>query len=602
MFFVFLLENDYYGQPENIGYGFQKTLGFFDSNGPSTEFGSYNSDPKSENEFQNILYNFYKERDNEKRKTNFRERMSNYRINYPISNRNEADEYSQSGIEYLQLLKNLWSKYRQSQNDDLNVEDLTDEQLEEFLNSINSLNDKGIDEERFVNDYDSAESNDYKHYESIPLRSRKNYRVFEGLSNRRKRYPSFGEGIYGKRSFHSQQNNYENPTENDFLYSLKYITPEVNREAAENLREGGFEVLGDEKDRNVLRILNGALNRPKYFEDDEPYWSKEQNPYDDELWLQGPVTFPDDWYDNSGRNEKRMEVAPKYFKPHNGIHLNSKRFPVKRSSIRVRKEVKSDKDAKELKGIFGTSETTTIPPKKGNEKKPTETVKKQNVTKPAVTKHYEGKKVVRSTDKYTKERVLPARQNEEIADLFSPTKKLISKKSIDWSQYFGIDKRSHPNWLKNDYLARAESHFLAPKNKRFFPSEAAGIGSGSFLDRPQYQMPFDTRKFNKKSYPTDIGSNIDKVENKIGDIEEKIIDDALKYTGAHSGYGSDDLSKVKSRVIQHLEAAYSLEKMKNALEEFKNLIKPDKSSETINLPKKTTTEAPKSEPQTTGTS
>lgn len=89
------------------------------------------------------------------------------------------------------------------------------------------------------------------------------------------------------------------------------------------------------------------------------------------------------------------------------------------------------------------------------------------------------------------------------------------------------------------------------------------------------------------------------MENKIGDIEEKIIDDALKYTGAHT-QRNGDVNRVKSKVIQRLEAAYSLEKMKSALEEFKNLIKPDTKVMNLKLTKNNPTESPKADSHTTG--
>ena len=519
-----------------------------------------------------------------------------------LNEKNDEEYYdapTTSSIEYLQMLKNLWSKYRQSRDDEFSLENLTDDQLKEMLSS---LYDRDLsDDQRYVNDFDNIK---LKQIESVPLRYRKNYRVFESLKDRRKRYPIVGEEIYNKKNLRNQHMNpYENPSKINYPYSLKYVYPDLNRDIVESMKEAGSEVLGgDEKDRrNVIRILNNAINHPKYYEEEEaPYWSSdEQNSYEDGVWLPGPV-YSDDWYDNPERNEKRIEGTVKHFKPHNGIHLNSKRFPVKRSpSVRVRKEVQNEKVSKELKGIFGTS---TVPPKKGSEKKPTEIVKKQNQTAALTGKKKESKKVIRSADGYDKERVLPVRQNEEISNIFESDKRTIDKKSIDWSQYFGIDKRSKQNWLQNDYLKRAESHFLTPKNKRL----SLDRSKSNFLNeyhQSEYEMPFDTRRFNKKGngYGSDIGNNIDNVENKIVDIEEKIIDDALKYTGSQMEVNSEDLNKVKSKVIQHLEAAYSLEKMKNALEEFKNLIKPSgKDHGNGNNFKKTGTEARKVEAQTTG--
>lgn len=557
-----LQENEYYGQPENIGYGFQKNFGFFE-NGPARDLGSPDADVGTEADLQNILSNYLSyqkdsDYDNgfDKRKSNFRERLSNNPA-YLINEKENSEGYGDDGIEYLQLLKNLWSKYRNSRPEGgVDIEDLTDDQVEEILNP---LYDKG-------EDYSNPET--VRQYDAIPLRNRRNYRVFEHFNERRKRYPGFGEGIYGKRNSHSQHVSYEPPPENDFLYALKFVNPDVNREAVETLKEGGFEVLGDEKDRDILRALNGGATRPKY-SDEEPFWLKDQS--ENEIWLPEPI--PEETYQNE---EKRTKI----FKQHNGLHLNRKRFPVKRSPPGV---------SKEIKNIF---ETSTQPPKKKTEKKPTE-LKAKNVTKPEITKHHEIKKVVRRAQPYTKEEIYPPIRNDEINKLFH-VKKKSDKKSIDWSQYFGINKRSPQNWLRDDARRRAESHFLAMKNKRF-SNERANIGNVNFLDKSQYEIPFDTRIFNnKKRFSYDIDSNIDNMESKIGNIEERIIDDTVKYTGAHSGKGGEDVDKVKNEVIHRLEAAYSLEKMKNALKEFKNSIKSDKSFKNGEV-KKTGTESPKME-------
>lgn len=492
----------------------------------------------------------------------------------------------------MQLLRNLWSKYRTSHPDGIDLEDLTDDQVEEILNP---LYEKENNEERF-SEYGNPDIVNVRPFDNIPLRSRRNYRVFEHFNERKKRYPGFGEGIYGKRNSHPQHVSYEPPPENDFLYSLKFVNPDGNREAVETLKGGGFEVLGDEKDKDVLRLLNNAASS-KYEDEEEPYWLRDQKPYESDSWLPGSVGYPEDFYqDFDNKDEKRANQ--RIFKQHNGLHLNKKRFPVKRSSgSRVRKEATDEKVSKELKGIFGTAETSTQPPKKkGSEKKPTE-IKKQNATKPEVTKHVEVKKLVRRSQPLTKEEIYPPIRNEEIKNLFHVKKKSMDKKSIDWSQYFGINKRSQ-NWLRDDTRRRAESHFLAMKNKRY-SNERANIGNVNFLDKSQYEMPFDTRIFNnKKRFSYDIDSNIDKMENKIGNIEEKIIDDAVKYTGAHSGKSNEDLSKVKNEVIHHLEAAYSLEKMKNALEEFKNSIKSEKNFRKDEN-KKPVTESPKMQVLTT---
>lgn len=528
--------------------------------------GSADSDPESENDFRNVMYNYANQRDDfdggsgyDKRRSNFRER---YAGTGNLMSQKESGENRRTGSDiqcsYTRTLKDLWCKYLQSRSDDVGLEDVSPDQVAEILDTLYEKD--GDDGEPYEN---SVYSDDLS-YGTIPLRSRRNYRVFERL-NEKRRYPSFGEGFYGKRSPHSQHVGYENPPENEFLYALKFVNPELNREAVENLKDAGFDVLGDEKDRDVIRMLNDAVNNPRSGQEEEPYWSKKEEPYE-EQWLPGPVIPSDDAYQDVYSSDKRM--APKIFKEHNGIHLNNKRVPVKRSPATSKKEaaVPEEKVSKEVKNIFEGHETTTAPPKKATSKKPTAVaIKKQNATKPEVTKHREVKKLVRRANDYTKEQVY---QNSEIEKLFNGPK--VDKKSIDWSQYFGYDKRSQ-QWLRDNSVRRAENLLLSP-SKRYTARERE---SGNYMDK--YEAPFDTRIFNSKKKFYNVDKNIDRMERKLGNIEEKIIDDAVKYTGAHTGTPNEDMRKVKSEIVHHLEAAYSLEKMKNALEEFKNSMKSEKS-------------------------
>lgn len=98
-----------------------------------------------------------------------------------------------------------------------------------------------------------------------------------------------------------------------------------------------------------------------------------------------------------------------------------------------------------------------------------------------------------------------------------------------------------------------------------------------------YANPFDTRVFNTKR---NLADNLDAVENRIGGVEDRILEDAVKLTGAR---GDEGLAAVRDGVLRRLEAAYSLEKMRSALEEFKNSV----NSNTEN-PLSTTTVAEKS--------
>lgn len=121
------------------------------------------------------------------------------------------------------------------------------------------------------------------------------------------------------------------------------------------------------------------------------------------------------------------------------------------------------------------------------------------------------KKVVRRAE--------PSRPGE-IAELFH-----VQKKNIDWSKHFGVNKRMYAN-------------------------------------------PFDTRVFNTKR---NLADNLDVVENRIGGVEDRILEDAVKLTGAR---GDEGLDSIREGVLRRLEAAYSLEKMRAALEEFKDSVSP----------------------------
>lgn len=137
----------------------------------------------------------------------------------------------------------------------------------------------------------------------------------------------------------------------------------------------------------------------------------------------------------------------------------------------------------------------------------------------------------------------------------------ISKKSVDWSDYFGIDKRhkkSKPEddgWLLDQYLKAYSISAKAMKNSE----DESKPGYSRF-------------EIDKKSS--------DDIDAKLRAMEDMIVDQTVKYTGAHEGMtDSEEIQAVKDRVIDQLAAAYSLEKMRKALKEFKTSMAAQKSSE-----------------------
>lgn len=93
------------------------------------------------------------------------------------------------------------------------------------------------------------------------------------------------------------------------------------------------------------------------------------------------------------------------------------------------------------------------------------------------------------------------------------------KKSIQWSKYFGIDrkKKSVDDWIINKQNSREN------------------------IEQPEYQ-PIHFRNHDQLTVPQSPSKNIElsekKLENmdhKLKTIEELIIDETIKYTGAHEG-------------------------------------------------------------------
>lgn len=117
------------------------------------------------------------------------------------------------------------------------------------------------------------------------------------------------------------------------------------------------------------------------------------------------------------------------------------------------------------------------------------------------------------------------------------------KKSVQWSKYFGVDKRSKKS------LNLANGKYRSMMRER--PEEDE-------IDRKKKQID---------------DHQIDSMDEKLKNIEDLIIDETVKYTGAHDGIADPkDVQKLKDHVISRLATAYSLEKMRKALENLKNTV------------------------------
>jgi len=207
---------------------------------------------------------------------------------------------------------------------------------------------------------------------------------------------------------------------------------------------------------------------------------------------------------------KRFPVA----KRSSGFYPDFSPKNVMRKRSSTRKFLKTDpKVEEELRDIFAKNptteksiETTAIPkeqkvtPKKATEatRKPSAKAKQEN-----------------------KEKVPDEPLTEKPID--------VKKKSINWQDYFGLDRRKKSD-LDNEWL----------------------------IDR-YHKAVGEKRSTNTK---------LNEMDRKIQNIEETFIDDALKFTGAHSGTTDPkEIQEVKNHIISRLAAAYSLDKLRQAIQD-----------------------------------
>lgn len=66
---------------------------------------------------------------------------------------------------------------------------------------------------------------------------------------------------------------------------------------------------------------------------------------------------------------------------------------------------------------------------------------------------------------------------------------------------------------------------------------------------------------------------LESMNKKLQSIEDFIIDETIKYTGAHEGINNqEEIRKLKEHVLARLATAYSLEKMRRALDKLRQSV------------------------------
>lgn len=285
--------------------------------------------------------------------------------------------------------------------------------------------------------------------------------------------------------------------------------------------------------------------RNKYHSSEEPAY---YNPYSNDEYYDSRFQEDDQWYPNipSKRNRRQKLYPVKRFPvskrsgPKSEIIHEHKRSTTKKESAKTDPKV-----AKDLSNIFGTVAT----------EKPTTTKMEKVINKPKKEKTKPSKTEERSPVN-TKEEVPVPQQDKPIE---------IKKKSIDWSDYFGLDRRKKSeNNLDNEWLMERYHKAVSLNSKR-----TAEYALQSFKNHDEPTKKESSVRRLDPSFAADE-SKLAEMNKKLKKMEDAIIDDALKYTGAHQGTSdSQEIQEVKDRVISRLAAAYNLEKMRRALGEYK---------------------------------
>lgn len=108
------------------------------------------------------------------------------------------------------------------------------------------------------------------------------------------------------------------------------------------------------------------------------------------------------------------------------------------------------------------------------------------------------------------------------------------KRGVSWDNYFGYDRRK--------------------KNGKYVSMIHAPVA--------------EDEKRKKKDFGPD---KLDTMDAKLKNIEDLIIEETVKYTGAHEGATSpQEIQKLKDHVVSRLATAYSLEKMRQALDQLRD--------------------------------
>ncbi|XP_063218523.1 uncharacterized protein LOC134528786 isoform X2 [Bacillus rossius redtenbacheri] len=626
------------GQPEDIGYGFQKSGinsgGIF--NLPSHLTEPMEPDRNIDNfdrvmlgTVENVELGYPKNspfRELEK-KSFFREQQDNEdhdprHLSDSVVrklNHHQAEQIvdpDENG-EYLRFLQSMWGKYRQKNQVIEDGDDMTEEEVARILKYVRQHGSSRLEED------DSMKPTASDHF----ARQNNHGIVNEFLNGPRDIKGWSGNRHYRKRFEENDGDNGE--TQRNIFNYWKYGPPTFSREY--------IGVFGGERDSDS----------PDGRGEDDAGLSSKYKALGREQWLplEKEEGFPQ-YSPQSDRPMKRMNRNREltnspyaFLQPAYGYSTNRKRFPVTKRSPRLyasppllhhEKRMGVDiydaykkysdhenatttdpKVVKELNQIFSADENpknvqnyeTTyedvLETKKVDKEQKLITATTINSASNDKSKHSKESHKSNNENR-TEDHSVVSQQDDGPIE--------IKKKSIDWSDYFGIDRRRKK--LQPQHVQHVPDYAEIPYKwwKTIYEKMIANLGfegkeNSKTLNQYSYPLkrnqlftqPFDTRKFetgdfasdlhktsfSKKSEKNDEDSTeplkIDKMDKKIKYIEDLILNQAVKYTGAHEDAAdSKEIQNIKSNVMSQLAAAYSLEKIRKALSEFKSILAAQK--------------------------
>ncbi|XP_017760953.1 PREDICTED: uncharacterized protein LOC108551328 [Eufriesea mexicana] len=138
----------------------------------------------------------------------------------------------------------------------------------------------------------------------------------------------------------------------------------------------------------------------------------------------------------------------------------------------------------------------------------------------------------------------PKGQKENITKLDKSRSIEVRKKSVDWSQYFGIDRR------------RKKATFMAGQGTQNQDNE--------WMLQRYYDNLVDNLKENDRDYEREANEEkdkLDQLDSKLRNLKDLIIGDILIYENTKDGI---DLQKIKDRIMARVALKCTFEKMKEA--------------------------------------